>query len=267
MRTNVLKKNPDYKKIVKLWEFLREYDDAGYVINILEQNPRIDERFQRDIFHNILFQYIILKGYLEDEKDREVPTPLKKRKRKLKPKVVRQIIEELSEDYDLRDVEIRKVIVEELERKGTEAEAAELPEEEEKPAEPALDPAEEEAKKQARIEQIKQDMEDRRRGLIFRKELDWFREHKQERLELRTSEQKLRQSREKERMAAEMAVLRRYQKELDYFKLTLPVNLEARKAAQEAEREEQERLLEARALRQEQKKPHSWMDRWKKGHT
>ena len=63
-KTNVLKKNPSYRKIVQLMEFLREYDDIGYTIRVVEQNPQINEILQQDIYHNILFNYLILKGYL-----------------------------------------------------------------------------------------------------------------------------------------------------------------------------------------------------------
>ena len=113
-KTNILKKNPNYKKIVELYEFLRSYDQVGYVINIKEQNPEIDEVFERDIYHNIMFNYIILKGYLEEAHDRELPVKGKQRKRNLKPKFIKEIIEELVEDYDMTDVEVRKVLIEEL---------------------------------------------------------------------------------------------------------------------------------------------------------
>ena len=65
-KTNVLKKNPDYRKIVALMEFLKSYDDIGYTIRVIEQNPQINEVFERDIYHNIMFNYLVLKGYLED---------------------------------------------------------------------------------------------------------------------------------------------------------------------------------------------------------
>ena len=113
-KTNVLKRNPNYKAIVKLGEFLRDYDDIGYTIRVVEQNPKISDEFQRDIFHNVLFNYLVLKGYLEREQDRRVPEPVKDKKRALKPKFIKEIIEELTEDYDLPEVEIRKVLIEEL---------------------------------------------------------------------------------------------------------------------------------------------------------
>ncbi len=113
-KTNVLKKNPYYRTIVKLGEFLNDYDDVGYAVNIVEQNPAITEEFQRDIYHNVLFNYLVLKGYMERERDRQMPAPMKEKKRELKPKFVKEIIEELTEDYDLPEVEIRKVLIEEL---------------------------------------------------------------------------------------------------------------------------------------------------------
>lgn len=205
-RTNVLKKNPNYKKIVKLWEFLRGYDQVGYMIKITEQNPAINEILERDIYHNILFQYIILKGYLEDEKDRAVPAPLKQKKRKLKPKVIREIIEELTEDYDIPDLEIRKVLIEELtkeqlmqeeaaerlrlveeqeqrkraeeERLRKEKEAEEERIRQEKEAEEERIRMEREAEEKKRLlEKMEREMEDRRRADIFRTELKNFWDH------------------------------------------------------------------------------------------
>ena len=100
-KTNVLKKNPSYKKIVALYDFLRNYDEIGYSIKVVEQSPEVNEILQRDIYHNVLFNYLVLKGYLEDEKDRQIPASTKSKSRVLKPKFIREIIEELTEDYDL----------------------------------------------------------------------------------------------------------------------------------------------------------------------
>ena len=73
VKTNVLKKNPNYRKVQELFDFLHSYDQIGYSIRVIEQSPKINETFQRDIYHNILFNYLVLKGYLEDEADRVLP--------------------------------------------------------------------------------------------------------------------------------------------------------------------------------------------------
>ena len=198
-KTNVLKKHPDYKKIVKLWEFLHKYDDVGYLIKVTEQNPYIDERFQQDIYHNIMFQYIILKGYLEEEEDRQLAQPMKSRRRKLKPKMIRQIIEELTEDYDLPDIEIRKVLIEELTKEQLmmeeEAERLRLVEEQEQrrkaeeerrrqeeermrqeaeEEEARIRKEKEERERQELLVRMEQEVEDRRRGALLREDIALF---------------------------------------------------------------------------------------------
>lgn len=242
MKTNVLKKNPDYKKIVKLWEFLRQYEDVGYVIQVTEQNPEIDAKLERDIYHTILFQYLILKGYLEDEKDREIPVQGKTRKRKLKPKVVRKIIEELIEDYDLEDVEVRKVLLEGLQGTADTDAAADGD-----ASENAEVVQESEEDRERRLREIQQNIEDRKLLLVFRQELDRFDSHLQERMALRTGEQEAEAAREKDRVEKEQAWIHYWTQELDYFHLTLPVNQENREAYKKE-------LLEEELQRREAKK-------------
>jgi len=202
-KTNILKRNPNYKAAVKLLEFLRSYDQVGYVIQVVEQAPVVDEQFQQDIFHNVLFNYLVLKGHLEDEKDREVPLQRKPKQRALKPKFIKEIIEELVEDYDLPDVEVRKVLIEELtkeqlmqeeeaerhrlvdeqerkrreeeERLEAERKAEEERLEAERLAEEERIRQEEEAERQRiEAERILREAEDRRRSKLFMEELEYF---------------------------------------------------------------------------------------------
>lgn len=217
-KTNVLKRNPHYKAMVKLGEFLRDYDDIGYTVNVIEQNPVVTESFQQDIFHNVLFNYLVLKGYLEREQDRRMPEPLKEKKRALKPKFVKEIIEELTEDYDLPEVEIRKVLIEQLTKEQLlQEEAAErrrLVEEQaqKKKEEQARIRAEKEAEKerirqakaaekeriraekQAEEERLRQaavarEIMDTRRSKALKKELKYFAEHLEKHLAAREKQQ------------------------------------------------------------------------------
>ena len=213
-KTNVLKKNPNYRKIVDLFEFLSGYGDVGYTIKITEQNPEINEGFQRDLYHNILFNYLVLKGHLERDRDRRLPSPPEeetRRERTLRPKVITEIIEELTEDYDLPDVEIRKVLIEELtkdqlmeeeeaerlrlieereqrkreeeERLRREREAEEARLRHEMEVEQERIRHEQEAEEQRLlIERMEREQEDRRRGGLFRKEIELLWENLEERL-------------------------------------------------------------------------------------
>ncbi len=216
-KTNVLKKNKNYRLISELLEFLRQYDDIGYTIKVIEQNPTIDEQFQENIYRNTMFQYLLLKDHLERDKDRLLPAPSKEKKRTLKPKFIKEIIEELTEDYDLPDVEIRKVLIEELtkeqllreeaaeRRRLVEERAAKKAEEKakqkqkeqeekekrrlEREAERERIRLEKEAEEQRRyIERMEREQEDRRRSRIFKQDIDRFLKDFEENLSLRSEE-------------------------------------------------------------------------------
>lgn len=225
VKTNVLKKNPHYKAINKLWDFLSQYDDVGYAVKITEQNPAISEQFQKDLFHNIMYQYIVLKGYLENEKDRRIPTPLKERKRTLKPKFIREIVEELTEDYDLPDVEVRKVLIETLTKEQLMREEAE---------ERRRLVEEQQRKKKEEEERIRLEKEAEKERIRLEKEAEKERlrrekEAEEERLRI----QQLEQQNEDRRQAA------RYRKEIEKFIKALPDQLEAREnAAQKVKKAE-----------------------------
>ena len=216
-KTNVLKRNPNYKKILQLFEFLQGYDDIGYTIRIVEQNPEISENLQQDIYHNILFNYLILKGYLEDEDDRQVPTPPKTKKRSLKPKFIKEIIEELTEDYDLPDVEIRKVLIEELTKEQLMLEEAE---------ERRRLVAEQEQRKKEEQERIRLEKEAEKERIRKEKEA----EKERLRLEKEAEEQRQRQLR-MEQEAEDRHRCKLLQAELSRFQEQLPKQLEAREEA------------------------------------
>ena len=278
-KTNVLKRNKDYHEILSLFEFLRKYNDIGYTIRVVEQSPEINEQFQQDIYRNILFNYLILKGYLEDEEDRTVPVEPKERRRTLKPKFIKQIVEELTEDYDLPDVEIRKVLIEELTKeqlmREEKAERLRLVEEQEKKrkeekerlaaekkaeaerrraereAEAERRRAEqEEAERRKQMERMQREAENRRWSKSFQNELDYFNEHLEERKE--------------ERRKAEEALRQRAAEERDYADAVRLLEEAAQRKKEEQERarirrkEEKERrereklLAEQKALREKQ---------------
>ena len=256
-KTNVLKKNTNYKAIVKLFEFLNEYDDVGYAIKVIEQNPVVTEEFQQNIFHNVLFNYLVLKGYLEREQDRRMPAPTKEKKRTLKPKFIKEIIEELTEDYDLPEVEVRKVLIEELtkeqlmreeaaeRRRLVEEQAQRKKEEEErirqekeaekerirqeKAAEKERIRQEKEAEEaRLRQEQINREIEDLRRSKIFKKEIKHFAENLEKHLKSR-----------------EAAVAKKIA-ELKEFEDAAQLMEEAEQRKLEAEEREKKRLKEER---------------------
>ncbi len=114
VRTNAIAKNPNFKACYKLWNFLMAYKDVGYTINIYDQNPEISNDFMMDIFHSVMFDYIILKNYLENPDERAIYLNKKAKHKEIKPKFLTEVIEEVVKDYDVPDVEIRKILREDI---------------------------------------------------------------------------------------------------------------------------------------------------------
>ena len=292
-KTNVLKKNKNYRKILALFEFLKKYEDIGYSIKIIEQNPHINEEFERSIYHNIMFNYLILKSYLEDEKDRRTPSAAKGRKRKLKPKFIREIIEEITENYDLPDVEIRKVLIEGLTKAQLMKEEADerrrlVEEQEKRKKEEAQRKKEEELAEKERIRQEKEaerekkrrekqieeerkrnelaerNIEDRRRSMIFQKEIKDFTDHIEDQLALRAEAAAQTAEgisdfadaaailEETERLRREEVERIRQQKKEEQERLRFERLLEERRAEEERERLIKEQLEKEEKERREQ---------------
>lgn len=114
VKTNAIQKNPNFKACYKLWVFLYNYHDVGYEINVYEQNSEISPSFEQDIYNSIFVNYLILKNYLAREEDRMIDTKRRFKKRVLKPRYIKKIIEEIVGNFDVTDVEIRKVLIEEF---------------------------------------------------------------------------------------------------------------------------------------------------------
>ncbi len=109
-RTNVITKDPNFKMCLDLWIFIESYTDVGYEINVVEKNEPVNESYIDELNRLMVFNYMLLKNNSDDEFDL---TTVKK-KRKLKPKFIKNFIEELVNDYDVTDDEVRRIFVDQI---------------------------------------------------------------------------------------------------------------------------------------------------------
>ena len=109
-RTNVITKDPNFKMCLDLWIFIESYTDVGYEINVVEKNEPVNESYIDELNRLMVFNYMLLKNNSYDEFDL---TTVKKR-RKLKPKFIKNFIEELVNDYDVTDDEVRRIFVDQI---------------------------------------------------------------------------------------------------------------------------------------------------------
>jgi len=121
-RTNVITKDPDYRTCLRLWQFLESYEELGYTIDARDTALEFDEEYLLQMYSNLITNYAVFKSLLEADPRKLEEIPPKKHK-VIKPKFIKQIQEEIVDDYDIPDVEIRKVIIEEVTQAQLDAEA------------------------------------------------------------------------------------------------------------------------------------------------
>lgn len=121
-RTNLMMKDPDYRTCYKLWQFIENYDEVGYSIEEQDSALEFDEEYLLQMYINLITNYTVFKSLLESDPRRMSEIAQEKRE-PVKPKFIKEIKEEIVDDYNLPDVEVRKVIIEEVTQAQLDAEA------------------------------------------------------------------------------------------------------------------------------------------------
>lgn len=121
-RTNLMMKDPDYRKCYQLWQFIEGYDEVGYTIEEQDSALQFDEEYLLQMYINFITNYTVFKSILESD-ERNVKELAREKREPVKPKFVKEIREEIVEDRNIPDVEIRKVFVEEVTEAQLKAEA------------------------------------------------------------------------------------------------------------------------------------------------
>ena len=121
-RTNLMMKDPDYRACYKLWQFIENYDEVGYTIEERDTALEFDEEYLIQMYTNLITNYTVFKSLLESD-PRKMTEIAQKKREPVKPKFKKEIKEESVDDYDIPDVEIRKVIIEEVTQAQLDAEA------------------------------------------------------------------------------------------------------------------------------------------------
>ncbi len=127
VKTNAIGKNLNYKACHKLWNYIHAYDRIGYKIDMVKQEPEITKQLERDIYNSFLWDYFMIRNYLEDMDELNVNHPRKQKE--ITVKYIRQVLDEIVRGLDMPDANVRKLIMSELSdlqlRRKTEKQSAE----------------------------------------------------------------------------------------------------------------------------------------------
>lgn len=121
-RTNLIMKDPNYRKCYQLWQFMERYDKVGYNIDVQQQALAFDDEYMVQMYTNLINNYTVFKSLTDDERNLQElesvhPEPVA-------PKFIKEIQEVQVDSPDLPDVEVRRVFVEEVTQAQLDAEQA-----------------------------------------------------------------------------------------------------------------------------------------------
>lgn len=245
-RTNLMMKDPDYRTCYKLWQFIEGYDEVGYTIEEQDSALQFDEEYLLQMYINFITNYTVFKSLLEADPRKMTEIATEKRP-PVKPKFVKKIEEQIVEDRDIPEVEIRKVFVEEVTQAQLDAEAK----------------LEEERKHREELECSLSDLEFQMESLSqqmdfleqTRMQLEQQRDEIEEQLK---EEQKVRRETEEAMAAADIEARNQIETVQAEAKATVEsVQTEARRSVEniravlESERKEKQKVLEAAKARAE----------------
>ena len=121
-RTNLIMKDPNYRKCFQLWQFMERYDKVGYSIQVKDSALAFDDEYLTQMYTNLINNYAVFKSLVSD--DRNLTELASEQREPVVPKFIKEIKEELVDSCDIPDVEVRKVFVEEVTQAQLDAEAA-----------------------------------------------------------------------------------------------------------------------------------------------
>lgn len=121
-RTNLIMKDPNYRKCFQLWQFMERYDKVGYSIQVKDSALAFDDEYLTQMYTNLINNYAVFKSLVSD--DRNLTELASEQREPVVPKFIKEIKEEFVDSCDIPDVEVRKVFIEEVTQAQLDAEAA-----------------------------------------------------------------------------------------------------------------------------------------------
>ncbi len=112
VKTNAIGKNINYMACHKLWNYIHTYDRVGYKVDMVKREPVITREFERDIYNSFLWDYFMLRNFMEETE--ELYTDRPKRQKEITVKYIRQVLDEIIRGLDMSDADVRKLIMNEL---------------------------------------------------------------------------------------------------------------------------------------------------------
>jgi len=113
VRTNVILKNPNFKKALQLWQFIERYNEAGLLVKVIEKEQLPNEEYMNDLFTNLAMNYFVFNHHNKPNKELYKYDP---RIREFTPNLINKVVEDYLNDFSLDIDKIEKVFVDQIKK-------------------------------------------------------------------------------------------------------------------------------------------------------
>ena len=110
MRTNVLQKNPDFKKAKALWDFIETYRETGFSVEVTETNEIPSEKYLTDLYSTMILNYSLLKHHIGSEGEYEP----QKRRKVITPQIIERTFMDMLDDLTFDIDTIQRIFNEQV---------------------------------------------------------------------------------------------------------------------------------------------------------
>ncbi len=111
MRTNVIMKEPNFKKCLALWQFIEGYNEVGYTIEQSSSEQLPEKESLAAIYSGLAMQYVFLKQSAHQTMEAQKK---KVRPKTFHPKFVHSVVEEMVRNFDISETEVHRVFLDEI---------------------------------------------------------------------------------------------------------------------------------------------------------
>lgn len=113
MKTNVIMKNPDFKRCLELWYFIERYRDAGLIIKVVEENKIPTEEYINDIFDTLTLNYLIFNHHNKPDKELTLD---KVKFKEFAPNLINKVVQDYISEFSLDIDSVEKIFVDEVKK-------------------------------------------------------------------------------------------------------------------------------------------------------
>ncbi len=112
MRTNVIMKEPNFKKCLQLWQFIEAYDEVGYTIESVSTEQLPEKESLAAIYSGLAMQYVFLKQ--SAGQTAKVAQKKNIKQKQLHPRFVHSVVEEIVRDFNVSETEVHRIFLDEI---------------------------------------------------------------------------------------------------------------------------------------------------------